>query len=251
MKYRILPLLLTLLLALSLAACGQNEASQQQTQSVGGLGSQSELDKPAGSQDQTEEEPQTQETAVPELDASAFRVQVSNGTWTEVKDADFDLEDYAADEDDGQLPQGWTLPDGVEEDYLRLQVKGDYLLYAQYEETVLPHGLTVARRDGEQWIPVYAFDGGLTHTWQDFFSPDGTKILFPWKTDSQSADWKLRVVDLATGAGVDVDPPEEMTRYQLFCARWYDNAHIQAGILDGSGAGESQTWLYAFPSVEE
>ena len=86
-------------------------------------------------------------------------------TWVAQEDAVLSLQDYAAAEESQQIPADWTLPEGTVGGSTRVEVKGDLLLYGEYEETVLPEGFTVARYADGTLTPVYNFDDGIAMTW--------------------------------------------------------------------------------------
>ena len=96
---------------------------------------------------------------------------------------------------------------------------------------------------------VYTFDEGMTVTWQRFFSPDGTKLVFPWKTDLGSPQWRIRVVDLSTGGETDLDIPEWEGETEVLLVKWQDDTTLQATACQftSSAAGRMASWTYAVP----
>ncbi len=160
-------------------------------------------------------------------------------TWVAQEDAVLSLQDYAAAEESQQIPADWTLPEGTVGGSTRVEVKGDLLLYGEYEETVLPEGFTVARYADGTLTPVYNFDDGIAMTWQQFFSPDGKKLAILWFAEAPAVaqeQWKLRVVDLSSGAETDLDLPEREDPVGIVCVKWLDQRTLQL-----ASAGEDLT----------
>lgn len=180
------------------------------------------------------------------------------GIWSQVTDADWTLTDYdlSACQNPTQVPEDWTLPQDMDlGPFTRVEVCGDLILYGSTEEMAMPDGFTVARYDSGALEPVYVFDEGMTVTWQNFFSPDGKHIAFPWKADgSQTGGWQIRVADLETGVTEDVTPPQWEEEISLLCVKWYDDTSLQVtaiGTEDGDiDAGSTIHWIYTFPAAQ-
>lgn len=177
------------------------------------------------------------------------------GTWTRLEDRTLNMQEYAYQSEDTHIPDDWTLPAGTVGGFTRTEVKGDLLLYGEYQEMVMDQGFTVARYADGTLTPVYTFEAGLTMTWQKFFSPDGTKLVIPWKpqTDLENPSdtaWQLRIVDLSTGREEDLSlPPTERPTGILF-AKWLDET-----TLEVTAAGDDlyenplqPAWTYALPA---
>lgn len=179
------------------------------------------------------------------------------GTWTRLEDRTLNMQEYAYQSEDAYIPADWTLPEGTVGEFTRKEVKGDLLLYGWYQETVMDQGFTVARYDDGTLTPVYTFGAGITVTWQKFFCPDGTKLVFPWKARADienpsdtPEEWRLRVVDLATGREEDLSLPPTEEPTALLLAKWLDNT-----TLEVTAAGEDlyenplqPAWIYALPA---
>lgn len=174
----------------------------------------------------------------------------AGGTWTPVEDKEFVLEEYTAAADIQEVPKDWKLPADVTiGDSTRTEVKNDLLLWGEIVDSNL-NGFKVARYEGAETLtPVYEFKDGVTVGWQPFFSPDGTKLAFPWQTDPASTDWKLRVVDLETGKDGDLDLPEWDGGRDLLLASWQDDSTLQVTLTSTKIDSENVpgTWTYALP----
>lgn len=165
------------------------------------------------------------------------------------------LMDYTAEEERTAVPDDWTLPAGTLDAFTRTEVKGDLLLYGPYAETGMEEGFTVARYADGTLTPVYTFQAGMTLTWQQFFSPDGASLAFPWEpvlqTEADIGQWKLRVVDLSNGSETDLTLPDWAGHTkEMVCTRWLDDQTLQVSAYDLTAlqAGEedsSITWTCA------
>ena len=136
---------------------------------------------------------------------------IAGGTWTRLEeppDQDQMWDSYTYSVSGRGVPEDWNLPEGTIGPFTRTEICSDWILYGDYHDMVLLDGFTVSRYTDGTLHPVYTFDEGMTVTWQRFFSPDGTKLVFPWKTDLGSPQWRIRVVDLSTGGETDLDIPE-------------------------------------------
>ncbi len=125
------------------------------------------------------------------------------------------------------------------------------VLYAKTHDTALPDGITLARWDGTETLtPIYAFSDGSALTFQQFFSPDGSKALLSWCRDDADGAWKVRVIDLKTGDFLDLTPPEtEGDAPAALLSRWLDDQTIlvtaPSDLADGSDA---VAWEYTLPN---
>ena len=180
----------------------------------------------------------------------------SKGTWTQVTDAEWTIEDYDAttNKDITQVPEDWTLPQDVEIDsFTRVEVCGDLILYGPAYETAMMEGFTVARYADGTLTPIYTFDEGMTASWQSFFSPDGKHIAFPWKiSDGKPGGWQIRVVDLEGDLEEDVALPQWENEISILFVKWYDDTNLQVtawGIENGNiSPEETAHWIYTFPT---
>ena len=188
------------------------------------------------------------------LDLARYLAPAGEARWILTPETP-NLRVYAAEEDRTAVPDDWTLPAGTLDDATRTEVKGDLLLYGPYAETAMAEGFTVARYADGALTPVYTFQEGMTPTWQQFFSPDGTRLAFPWEPVFQSeadiGQWKLRVVDLSDGSETDLALPDWPGHTkEMVCTRWLDDQTLQVSAYDLTAlqAGEeggSVTWTCA------
>mgnify|MGYP002604745128 CR=1 FL=1 len=128
---------------------------------------------------------------------------------------------------------------------------------------VIPRSLTVYGCMIEQ----KHFHSGVVRSWQQFFSPDGSKIVLAWAPSAEETDqWNLSVVDLSTGEASMVDLPEmtfpvtitneetgetseETKNAELLLVKWQDDSNL---VVLGSLQNYSTTqapyiWLYTLP----
>ena len=188
------------------------------------------------------------------LDLARYLSPAGEPRWTLTPETP-DHMDYTAEEDRTAVPDDWTLPAGTLDAFTRTEVKGDLLLYGPYAETVMAEGFTVARYADGALTPVYTFQEGMTPTWQQFFSPDGTRLAFPWEPVFQSeadiGQWKLRVVDLSDGSETDLALPDWPGHTkEMVCTRWLDDQTLQVSAYDLTALqvgeeGGSVTWTCA------
>ena len=116
---------------------------------------------------------------------------------------------------------------------------------------------------------LYHFDGGVVRSWQQFFSPDGSKIVLAWAPSAEETDqWNLSVVDLSTGEASMVDLPEmtfpvtitneetgetseETKNAELLLVKWQDDSNLvvlqPAELQHHPGA---YIWLCGTPCLE-
>lgn len=180
----------------------------------------------------------------------------SKGTWTQVTDAEWTMEDYDAttNKDITQVPEDWNLPQDTEIDkFTRVEVCGDLILYGPYQEIAMMEGFTVSRYADGTLTPIYTFDDGMTIAWQNFFSPDGKHIAFPWKiSDGKPGGWQIRVVDLEGDLEEDVALPQWENEISILFVKWYDDTNLQVtawGIEDENiSPEETAHWIYTFPT---
>lgn len=180
----------------------------------------------------------------------------SKGTWTQVTDAEWTVTDYdvSNNKDITQVPEDWNLPQDVEIDkFTRVEVCGDLILYGPYQEIAMMEGFTVSRYADGTLTPIYTFDDGMTIAWQNFFSPDGKHIAFPWKiSDGKPGGWQIRVVDLEGDLEEDVALPQWENEISILFVKWYDDTNLQVtawGIEDENiSPEETAHWIYTFPT---
>ncbi|MCI6990793.1 MAG: hypothetical protein MR910_05125 [Clostridiales bacterium] len=210
MKQRIFLLSLSALLLLSLCACQETEPK--------------------------EETNEPQETTSAETG------------WTQVEEP-LNLTDYAAGEDRKIIPEDWSLPAGTVRDFTRIEVKGDLLLYGDYQETVMPYGFTVSRYADGTLTPVYTFDEGDVMTYQQFFSPDGSKLGFLWASvlPAKQENWKVRLVDTTTWQEEDIALPPREGAPTFLAVMWVDDNTLKLGSggEDADGNMVPMVWTYS------
>lgn len=176
--------------------------------------------------------------------------ETPQGIWSPVTDVNWRAEDYGQGTGLEAIPADWTLPQETDlGENPRIEVSGDLLLYGPSYETAMPEGFTVARYADGTLTPVYTFDQGMTVTWQEFFSPDGKHIVFPWKTEATDGTWKIRVVDLDTGVEEDLEPPAWDQETDTLFVKWMDEANLQVSAMS-TGGEDWAHWVYTFPAAQ-
>lgn len=192
----------------------------------------------------------------------AARVKLDGGTWTQDQERTFQVEDYSASNDVRAIPAQWVLPeempsgngtvpvDVVTDETTRVEVKDDLLLYGPFDGSTMK-GFDVVRYEGEGKVTqLYSFGDGMTVTWQPFFNADGSRIVFPWKTDFEAETWNLRVVDLATGKAEDLTLPEWEGQMDFLLATWQEDGTLLVTATSAQfddGDNKPATWVYTFP----
>lgn len=193
---------------------------------------------------------------------------LSGGTWTEQPDGSTDPMEYMTTILQDDIPEDWTLPEDVTiGSQTRVEIQGDKILYGETIDGGLIQDLTVAQYADGSLTTLYHFDGGVVRSWQQFFSPDGSKIVLAWAPSAEEIDqWNLSVVDLSTGEASMVDLPEmtfpvtitneetgetseETKNAELLLVMWQDDSNL---VVLGSLQNYSTTqapyiWLYTLP----
>ena len=87
-------------------------------------------------------------------------------------------------------------------------------------------------------IPCYyfSFSGRRCHGFATIVSPDGTKAAFAWTPPNLPApNWRIRMVDMATGDVRDLVPPEWETDAEntVLFSYWIDNNTLSVTESDG------------------
>ena len=114
---------------------------------------------------------------------------LAGGTWTQQEVELSDLQSYGAEDLKGPIPEDWTLPeDFTVGDNTRVEINGDKILYGEREGEYLD-GFTVATYADGALSTIYEFKSGLVTSWQQFFSPDGSKLVVAWIPSADSTDW--------------------------------------------------------------
>lgn len=173
----------------------------------------------------------------------------TEGIWSEVTDANWSSKDYGSGTGIDAIPADWTLPETLDlGENPRIEVCGDLLLYGSSYETAMMDGFTVARYEAGNLTPIYTFDEGITVSWQEFFSPDGQHLVFPWKIQSnQPGGMKIRVVDLNTGVETDLEPPQWESDSDILFVKWHDDTSLQVSAMTIGGTNWAH-WIYTFPA---
>ncbi len=191
---------------------------------------------------------------------------LSGGTWAEREAALSELQSYNTDDMKGPIPAEWTMPeDFTVDDSTRVEVNGDKVLYGTFADGWLTDGFTVATYADGTLTTIYEFKDGLAHSWQRFFSPDGSKLAILWKTDADAEDWNLTLVDLASGEASGVELPDMSIKttvteeegaepkevseapYVILC-KWQDDSNlIVTSSPQQAGEGDLVSWVYTLP----
>ena len=119
---------------------------------------------------------------------------LAGGTWTQQEVELSDLQSYGAED--------LTVGDNT-----RVEINGDKILYGEREGEYLD-GFTVATYADGALSTIYEFKSGLVTSWQQFFSPDGSKLVVAWIPSADSTDWNVTLVDLATREESKLELPE-------------------------------------------
>ena len=176
---------------------------------------------------------------------------LTGGTWTPVEDEPFQLEDYMFEDPDPIDTVEDLPPELASADLNVMQILGNMQVNGVQKGQVLEQ-VTVSRIESNgKMTQVYAFQDGVTVTWHEFFCPDTTKVMFPWRTDPESIDWKLRIVDLTTGEEADIPLPEWDGTTELLLARWLDNTTLQVAqtaLSFSDSVNPPGIWTYTLPN---
>ena len=123
------------------------------------------------------------------------------------------------------------------------------VIFGSYYETILDDVVTFARWNGDETLTViHTFEEGIALSFQQFFSPDGTKAVMSWTPEVPSSHWKVRIIDLKTGDYQDVTPPGlESEEPILLISRWQDDRTLHIGATDMLPDGYCAGWEYALP----
>ncbi|MFQ9411290.1 MAG: hypothetical protein ACLR1T_09890 [Evtepia gabavorous] len=115
-------------------------------------------------------------------------------------------------------------------DNTRVEINGDKILYGEREGEYLD-GFTVATYADGALSTIYEFKSGLVTSWQQFFSPDGSKLVVAWIPSADSTDWNVTLVDLATREESKLELPEMSIQTA---------GQEGEGRRQGAGAGDGQ-----------
>lgn len=191
---------------------------------------------------------------------------LSGGTWSERKESVENLKSYGTEDVKGPIPADWTMPaDFTVGDKTRIEISGDKILYGEFADGWLK-GFTVASYADGALNTVYEFKDGVTTSWQQFFSPDGTKLAIAWKANTDANAWSLTLVDLTTKEASGLALPdmtvkttvkdketgkekEETIPPSNIIVKWQDDKNlIVTGAPASIGADEELvSWLYTLP----
>lgn len=134
--------------------------------------------------------------------------------------------------------------------YTMVTAQDGVVIYGKLYETVLPDGVTFARWEGtEDLTPIHHFEDGVALSFQQFFSPDGSKAVMSWIPEVPGTDWKVRVIDLKTGEHQDLTPPEiESEEPIALFTRWLDDRTILVtAASDLTNGSDAAAWKYSLP----
>ena len=161
--------------------------------------------------------------------------------------------------------QDWTLPeDFTVGDNTRVEINGDKILYGEREGEYLD-GFTVATYADGALSTIYEFKSGLVTSWQQFFSPDGSKLVVAWIPSADSTDWNVTLVDLATREESKLELPEMSIQTagqegekdaakapELVMVKWKDdnNLLVTGSLKNFDDSTKPVSYLYTLPAGE-
>ena len=176
-----------------------------------------------------------------------------------------DLQSYGAEDLKGPIPEDWTLPDDFTVgDNTRVEINGDKILYGERESEYLD-GFTVATYADGALSTIYEFKSGLVTSWQQFFSPDGSKLVVAWIPSADSTDWNVTLVDLATREESKLELPEMSIQTagqegekdaakapELVMVKWKDdnNLIVTGSLKNFDDSTKPVSYLYTLPAGE-
>ena len=194
--------------------------------------------------------------------------KLASGTWQQQETGDTDLLTYSAEDLTGPIPEDWTLPSDFKTgDKVRVEVSGDKILYGDITDGGYLNGFTVAQYADGNLTTLYEFKKGVVRSWQKFFSPDGSKLAVSWAPSTDSTDWNVTLVDLATRGESTLELPDmtftynqtdetsgeskEVTEAPAFLLlKWQDdkNLVVTASLAEfNDSSKQPQTWVYTLP----
>ena len=190
---------------------------------------------------------------------------LAGGTWTQQEVELSDLQSYGAEDLKGPIPEDWTLPeDFTVGDNTRVEINGDKILYGEREGEYLD-GFTVATYADGALSTIYEFKSGLVTSWQQFFSPDGSKLVVAWIPSADSTDWNVTLVDLATREESKLERPEMFIQTEgqegekdaakapeLVMVKWKDdnNLLVTGSLKNFDDSTKPVSYLYTLPAGE-
>ena len=193
--------------------------------------------------------------------------KLASGTWQQQETGDTDLLSYSAQDLTGPIPEDWTLPSDFKTgDKVRVEVSGDKILYGDIVDGGYLNGFTVAQYADGNLTTVYEFKKGVVRSWQQFFSPDGSKLAVAWAPSTDSTEWSVTLVDLTTSGESTLKLPDmtftytqtdeetgeskEVTEAPTFLLlKWQDdkNLVVTASLAEYDSSKQPQTWVYTLP----
>ena len=105
---------------------------------------------------------------------------------------------------------------------------------------------------------IYEFKSGLVTSWQQFFSPDGSKLVVAWIPSADSTDWNVTLVDLATReeskletAGQEGEK-DAAKAPELVMVKWKDdnNLIVTGSLKNFDDSTKPVSYLYTLPAGE-
>ena len=193
--------------------------------------------------------------------------KLASGTWQQQETGDTDLLSYSAQDLTGPIPEDWTLPSDFKTgDKVRVEVSGDKILYGDIVDGGYLNGFTVSQYADGNLTTVYEFKKGVVRSWQQFFSPDGSKLAVAWAPSTDSTEWSVTLVDLTTSGESTLKLPDmtftytqtdeetgeskEATEAPTFLLlKWQDdkNLVVTASLAEYDSSKQPQTWVYTLP----
>ena len=149
-------------------------------------------------------------------------------------------------------------------DNTRVEINGDKILYGEREGEYLD-GFTVATYADGALSTIYEFKSGLVTSWQQFFSPDGSKLVVAWIPSADSTDWNVTLVDLATREESKLELPEMSIQTagqegekdaakapELVMVKWKDdnNLIVTGSLKNFDDSTKPVSYLYTLPAGE-
>ena len=147
-----------------------------------------------------------------------------------------------------------------------MEVSGDKILYGDIVDGGYLNGFTVAQYADGNLNTVYEFKKGVVRSWQQFFSPDGSKLAVAWAPSTDSTEWSVTLVDLTTSGESTLKLPDmtftytqtdeetgeskEVTEAPTFLLlKWQDdkNLVVTASLAEYDSSKQPQTWVYTLP----
>ena len=173
---------------------------------------------------------------------------LAGGTWTQQEVELSDLQSYGAEDLKGPIPEDWTLPeDFTVGDNTRVEINGDKILYGEREGEYLD-GFTVATYADGALSTIYEFKSGLVTSWQQFFSPDGSKLV-DLATREES---KLELPEMSIQTAGQEGEKDAAKAPELVMVKWKDdnNLIVTGSLKNFDDSTKPVSYLYTLPAGE-